>query len=289
MIRKTIGLGLAALALAPFAAMPAQAQSAPAKVQKIKLDTLKPGKLKLDPRLGYILVRIGPKTSATDNPMSVGFSRFDAQTGKPVIGGDVQGLSADFWRTVAVGVNTGRSFGTTADGAGIYLVSAYPGRWVISSVGASVYGSTCLSMGTYAFDVKQGEISDIGTLLTGREDGQSPAAQLKGAKLSDDLVQFGTLMNIVMTNALYAMPASDDPALPPEMAAMPRSRVTLEPDVRMGNICNDMPNRALSLPPIGHQPPLTAEQARARIDEINPDELVERVAKRKAAEAARAK
>jgi len=271
---------VAAIALLAVTSPPASAGPASAKPAKIKLDTLKPGKVKLDLRLGYILVRMGPRATPTDKPVPVGFMRVSPETQLPFAPNDPVTKEPNFGQTLGVAVNTGRSFGDS-DGAGVYLVAAYPGRWIISGV-----GNTCLSMGTYAFDVKQGEISDIGLLLTGREDGSSPAPEIKAAKISDDLVEFGSLMNVVMTNALFVKAASDDPAVPAELAAMPRSHVALTPDVMLPNLCMDMVGRAASLPPLGHRPPMTAEAAARAIDDINPDELVERVEKSRAAKAA---
>lgn len=278
-------IAFAVALLLGVAAMPnlAVAQSpAPAKPAKIKLDTLKPGKLKLDSRLGYILVRIGPRKTPTDHPMPVAFIRIDEKTGTFFTFDKPEDTPADFWRTAAVAVNTSRSFGDS-QGSGVYLVGAYPGRWVIGNV-----GTTCLSMGTYAFDVKQGEITDIGTLLTAREDGQSPAPELKGASLSADLASFGVMMNIVMSNALFARPASDVPALPAELQGMPRHHDELEPDFRFANTCTDLVNRAASLPPIGHQPPMTADEAVAAIAKINPAWRLEAKKKREESAAAKA-
>lgn len=258
-------------------ALPVHAEPAPAaKAQKIKLDTLKPGKLKLDNRLGYILVRIGPRATAKDKPMPVAFSRIDPETNAPFATEFVAAQGQEFASTMAVAVNTGRSFGDSS-GAGVYLASAFPGRWLIS-----VVGSTCLSMGTYAFDVKQGEITDVGLFLTGNEDGRSPAQELQASKLSEDLASFGTLMNIVMSNALYVKDANDEPALPPELQGMVRTRAALISDIKTANFCQGLIGRAASLPPIGHQPPMTSAAAVAAIAKINPPDLAKRVAEDRA-------
>ncbi|MEP6869115.1 MAG: hypothetical protein ABJA20_11425 [Novosphingobium sp.] len=274
---RTVTTGLV---LSLFAASVLDAE--PAKAPKIKLDTLKPGKVQLDPRLGYILVRVGPKSTPTDRPIAVAFARIDEKTDRWFLFANPKDMLPDFWRTMVVGVNTGRSF-ADVDGHGTYLVSAFPGRWVIGGV-----GTTCFPLGTYSFDVKQGEVVDIGTLLTAREDGKSSAPQLKDAKLSQDLVDFGVAMNIVMSNTFYVLPAMDEPALPTEMASMPRHKVELNADFRYGNLCADMINRAASLPPLGHQPPMTVAQAVEAIGTINPADIVERKAKRLKAEATKA-
>lgn len=267
-------------ALAGFASVPAAAQK-PVKIPKIKLEPLKPGKIKLDPRLGYILVRMGPN-GADVKPVPVGFVRINATTGKG-FEGEAEADVPDFGRTLSVAVNVGRSFGSS-DGHAVYLLSAYPGRWVISNV-----GGTCLSLGSYSFDVKQGEVSDIGTLLTAREDGKAGVPELADAKLSQDLIDFGTMMNIVMSDAMFAAPAVDAPAMPAELAGFPVTKVALAPDFRSDNRCQGMINRAVSLPPMENLPPMTEAEALVAIQKINPPERVEAArkrAERRAAEAA---
>ena len=272
MIRNSaIALAAAAMLLGPLATT-ASAAEKPAKVPKIKLEPLKPGKIKLDPRLGYILVRMGP-SSASEKPVPVAFVRINATTGKPFEVGVYEAGAPNFG-TWTVAVNVGRSFGEV-DGQSVYLLSAYPGQWVISNV-----GETCLSLGTYQFEVEQGEIADIGSLLTAREDGKSAVPQLAGVTLSPDLVEFGTMMNIVMSTALFAAPAEGTPALPAELAGLPVSKAALSPDFRMENRCQGLINRAASLPPMESAPPMTQAEAVAAIQRINPPEQVEAARKR---------
>lgn len=270
--KSAITLAAAAMLFGPLATTTSAAEK-PAKVPKIKLEPLKPGKIKLDPRLGYILVRMGP-SNANDKPVPVAFVRINAATGKPFEPGDQEAAVPNFDRTVLVVVNVGRSFGEV-DGQSVYLLSAYPGQWIISNV-----GETCLSLGTYQFEVKQGEIADIGSLLTAREDGKSAVPQLAGVTLSPDLAEFGTMTNIVMSNALFAAPAEGTPALPTELAGFPVAKAALSPDFRMENRCQGLINRAASLPPIESAPPMTQAEALAAIDKMNPPERVEAARKR---------
>jgi hypothetical protein len=251
-----------ALALcAPLSAMAATS----AKVQKIKLETIKPGKVQLDSRLGYVIVRLGPKSIGKGDAIPFGMMRLDSATQK---GFDAEAYKADkeLWRTVAVGVNAGRSF-SEGDGLGTYVVAMYPGHWVISGV-----GQTCLSMGSYAFDVKAGELTDIGAFVTGRENGKSGAPELATSVLSPDLVSFGVAINIVMSENLAIRPVTNGPVVPTEFSALPLRKADLQADFRFDNSCFALVNRAASLPPIGHQPPLTKEAAAARIKELNPPE-----------------
>lgn len=268
------------LALAVLSSQPAYSAEKAKKVPKIKLDTLKPGKIKLDDRLGYVLVRLGPKAADKNPALTVGFQRIDAESNKPFNFATIDDIPKDFWRTAGVGINVGRSFGNV-DGTGIYYVGFYPGRWVIGGV-----GQTCMSLGSYSFEVKQGEVTDIGTLLVARENGEAGVPELKDAKLSQDLAEFGTMMNIVMSDALYVKPASDTPALPVELKAMPVVKATLTPDYRAENTCSSLINRAASLPSLGHQPPMTRDEAVAALSKLNLPERVE--AARKRAEKAKA-
>lgn len=275
--KKALALSLA---LAALSSQPAYSAEKAKKVPKIKLDTLKPGKIKLDNRLGYVLVRLGPKTADKNPALTVGFSRIDPLTNKPFDFVSIDDIPKDFWRTAGVAINVGRSFGNV-DGTGIYYVGFYPGRWEIGGV-----GQTCMSLGTYTFDVKQGEVTDIGTLLVARENGEAGVPELKDAKLSQDLAEFGTMMNIVMSEALYVKPSSDTPTLPAELKAMPVVKATLTPDHRIENRCASLINRAASLPPLGHQPPMTRDEAVAALSKLNPPDRVE--AARKRAERAKA-
>lgn len=281
MIRASKTLAAACALAALSIAVPAAAAGG-AKEAKIKLETLKPGKLKLDPRLGYILVRVGPNPTAQGKPLMMNFTRVDEATGKLFWESRDKEIADVDLRTLQVALNTGRSFGTLGEGQ-VYVLSAYPGRWAIQSVGGNGLSTTCLSMGTYTFDVKQGQISDIGLFLTAREDGKSTLPEFAGASLSKDLVQFGTMMNIVMTDALYAKPATETPSLPAELAAMPLNRAELSGDFRFDNVCSDLPNRARSLAPLQHQAPLSAEAAVGRIAVINGEEGKETAQKPSAA------
>ena len=280
MIKSLVKAFSLLLAIAALSAQPSYAAEKAKKVPKIKLDTLKPGKIKLDNRLGYVLVRLGPKAADKNPALTVGFQRIDAETNKPFNFATIDDIPKDFWRTAGVGINVGRSFGNV-DGTGIYYVGFYPGRWAIGGV-----GQTCMSLGSYTFDVKVGEVTDIGTLLVARENGEAEVPELKDAKLSQDLADFGTMMNIVMSEALYVKPASDTPTLPAELKSMPLVKATLTPNYRAENTCSSLINRATSLPPIGHQPPMTRDQAVEALTKLNPPERVE--AARKKAERARA-
>jgi hypothetical protein len=206
--------------------------------------SLKLKELKLDPTKGYILVRVGPSAGKGDAPIVV-FARMDPRTGTIFGEGKLNALSSKEYNASSAG---GGNFVATDGKTSAYVVPVNPGKWVIAGAGASIF-----SLGTYGFEVKAGEVVDIGTVLTGREDGKSPIPEIAAAKLSPDLVSFGTLMNIVMTDALLLKPPVDGAVPPAPIASWPVRPAVLEADVRFDNVYQGLINRVLGLPPMEHQ------------------------------------
>ncbi len=151
----------------------------------------------LDPTNGYILVRVGPG-SAKETPIGVALARLDWAEQEPIVG---NGLSKKEFNVASV---AGGNF-ISSDGK----MPVNPGRWIFTSV-----GMTTFSMGTYGFDVRAGEIVNAGTVLVGHEDGKSAVPEIAATKLSQDLVEFGTLTNIVTTDTYLIRPASATETLP---------------------------------------------------------------------------
>jgi hypothetical protein len=237
-----------ALALSLALLLPTAVQARSSKPPKP--ETLKKGPVSLNPAIGYVLVRLGPKAPTSAKPDPISLSQADPTSGRPYTKAQ---YAADKYlaRTSVALVVPGRSF-LDAAGVGVHIVSVYPGRWYIASG-----GQTCFSLGTYAFDVKPGEITDIGTVLIGKEDGRSPVPEIAKASLSQDLVQFGVLMNIVMSHTFTIRPAIDGDPVPEEVKSLPIKRATLIEDYRFDNSCQTLVSRAASLPPLGHQPPIS--------------------------------
>ncbi|WP_157216760.1 hypothetical protein [Flavisphingomonas formosensis] len=211
---------------------------------------LKSKELVFDKAKGYILVRLGPAVGSTGSAAVVGFTRLDPYTGKIMGDGVLNGLSSKEYNAAAAG---GGNLLSTDGKTSLYLIPVNPGRWIITGTGVTVY-----SLGTYGFDVKAGETVDIGTILTGREDGKSAIPEIAAAKLSEDLVHFGTLMNIVMTDALLLRPPGDADPIPAELAAFNVRKAELIPDIRFDNVYHSLVGRVLGLPPMQHNPPLAA-------------------------------
>jgi hypothetical protein len=250
---KLTALMACALAIPAFAV----AQVPDPALKKVKLETLKPGPIILEPDMGYILVRLGPKATEADHPIPVAFNRIpsDGSASFP----DSVTKEKNFARTVSVVLNPSRSFGDK-DGVGTYILKVYPGRWILNNV-----AGTCLSLGTYAVDIKAGDVIDFGTVLTAREDGKSTVPELSKSVLSPDLAHFGVVMNIVMSEAVYVKPPVVGAVFAADFANLPIKPAALIVDYRSDNRCRGLINRAVSLPPLGHQSPMTKDEATAHV------------------------
>lgn len=229
-------------------ANPAAAQSATPK--RFKNEALKRGALTTDPAAGYVLIR----ASAKSPPIGLwrqppdGADRYPPEMVK----------NKDLRDTFGALTNPGRSW-EDRDNLSAYVLKLYPGRYVISTV-----GGTCMSMGTYAFDVQAGSVVDVGTVLTAKEDGKSPLPEFARSRLSQDLVDFGVATNIVMSHAMFSKPPSGLP-VPHGLEGVNVTPANLKADVRLDNICRTLTNRAASLPPPGHRPPMSTREAAAHI------------------------
>lgn len=205
-----------------------------------------------DPAMGYILVRVGPVANGRLRGGPIYLVPIDRARNVVDSRSDPAGMDRRDYFGAAV-IRGGDHWGTDGQ-TSLYLLPVDPGFW---TVGAS--GNTSFSLGSWGFEVRPGEITYVGTLLIGRQDGNSPIPEIAAARLSPDLVSFGTLMNIVMSDALLVRPAAEGDALPPALAAHTIRRPELVPDVRFDNFLLGLVNRALGLPPMGHAP-LVAEE-----------------------------
>ena len=184
---------------------------------------LKKRPVKLDPALGYVLVRTGPPVNAEGQTADLHIWRYDPATG------ELRFRSAEP-SGVPEGEDDRAMFGNrpllTGGGISIFITAVTPGEWVI-------HGShtTCFCLGTYSFTVRPGEITDIGTVLLGVENGRSSVPELARRKLAADIMDHGFAINDVM----LVRPAAEGDILPPEVAALPVRRAALTADVRFPN------------------------------------------------------
>lgn len=199
-----------------------------------------------DPAMGYILARAGPV--GTNGRLSVG-PIYLVQVDRSK--NEVSSLNApggmdrrDVFDSATI--RGGDHWGTDGQ-TSLFLIPVQPGFWTIGGVNA-----TAFSLGSWGFEVRPGEITYVGTILTGRQDGRSPIPEIAASRLAPDLVSFGTLMNIVMSDAFLLRPAAEGETLPVALTAHTIRRPELVPDVRFNNFLESMVNRALGLPPMGH-------------------------------------
>ena len=200
----------------------------------------------LDPNMGYILVRTGPvsRRGAATNPIFLVRLNPETRTAIWSFGQSFIDRRANLDAAMVYGGNHWGTDGNTS----VYIVPVNPGFWVVGGAGATTF-----SLGSYGFQVNAGEITDIGTVLAGREDGESPIPEIAAVRLSQDLVEFGTLMNIVMSDTMVMRPAAEGQAVPAALSAYTVRRAELVPDVRFDNFMRALVSRAVGLPPLGHQ------------------------------------
>ena len=118
-----------------------------------------------------------------------------------------------------------RPFMSTGE-TGLFIASLTPGDYVIHGT-----ETTCFCLGSYAFTVRPGEITDLGTILLGAENGEALVPEIREQRLSPDLLE----REFVITDAMLVRPAADGDPLPPEIAGLPITRAVLTPDVRFPN------------------------------------------------------
>lgn len=215
------------------------------------------GPVVVDAKLGYVAARIGPSSEKGDAETIVLY-RIDPETGRlrtrdknapnPVVKGEDA--------VALIGGGKNMSFGVvpvTGGSTSIFLTSLTPGEWVI--VGTQ---STCACMGSYRFTVRPGEITDIGTIVTGAPGPDAPFESLRGPAVAADLLE----KPYTVPEAIFAAPAAETDALPQSLAKFTHTRAELAL-IRFDNAGGWLVNRMSGLPPIE---PATAETAAAVSD-----------------------
>jgi hypothetical protein len=212
--------------------------------------------LHVQPELGYIMARIGPL--ADHGNRFVYFGRLDPDTHQAIwVYGTTKPSDR---RELDAAIMSESDFIDHDANSETYIVPVHPGFWVIGGATNHTWGEsqiaagvTSFSMGSYGFTVRPGEVTDIGTILTAPQDGQSTVPQLAASRPSDDIVHHGTIRNVLMTNALLVRPATEADRIPAALQGARVTRAALVPDVRFNNFLRGLVNRALGLPPMEHQ------------------------------------
>lgn len=204
----------AALLLAGTAASPAEAAK-----------RIKPGVVSLDPKLGYLLVRAGPTLGKKGKIAPLHFWRYDVERR------DIRFARKKDPNPVPKGEDASAWIGdrpfSTGVGASTFLVSLTPGEWVIHGT-----DTTCFCLGSYRFTVEPGAVTDIGTIITMRDDGSGEDPALKRHPVSQDIV---TERQYLLNDQMLVRPAVDSDAVPREIAGFKVTRAELIPDARFLN------------------------------------------------------
>jgi hypothetical protein len=221
---RGLALALLAAALVLPAAGPATAA-----------ESLGAAPARLDPKLAYFLVRLGMRDEKVWNLVS--FYRYDPNAqdlrGKGRAKANPVPKTED--KAAVVGPK-----GHLAEEGNVrtYLVALTPGRWVIASSPTTSY-----SLGSYQFDAKAGEITDIGTLYMGAENGSSIWPRLAGIHSAPDIEKRA----YTVADALLVEPATAATPVPAALAALPRKPAAFLPAPRFGNHSGQMINAVLPL------------------------------------------
>ncbi|HEX8261907.1 MAG TPA: hypothetical protein VF547_03425 [Allosphingosinicella sp.] len=219
------------LALAALAA----ALVLPASAPTLAADSLKVAPAALDPKLAYLLVRLGKRDEKVWNLVS--FYRYDPQAE------DLRGRGRAKANPVPAGEDKAAVVGPKpflAEDGNIrtYLVAVTPGRWVIASS-----PTTSFSLGSYQFDAKAGEITDLGTLYMGAENGSSIWPRLAQIRSAPDIEKRA----YTVADALLVEPAGDAAAAPAGLSALPRRPAVFLRAPRFGNHSGQMINAVIPL------------------------------------------
>jgi hypothetical protein len=221
---KRLALALLAAALALPAAAPAPAA-----------ESLKAAPASLDPKLAYLLVRMGKRDEKVWNLVS--FYRYDPAAqdlrGKGRAKANPVPQSED-----KAAVVQPKPFLAEEGNVRTYLVTVTPGRWVIASSPTTSY-----SLGSWQFDAKAGEITDLGTLYMGAENGSSIWPRLAGIHSAPDIEKRA----YTVADALLVEPAGAGTPVPAALTAFARNPASFLPAPRFGNHSGQMINAVLPL------------------------------------------
>ena len=201
-------------------------------------EALKAAPASLDPARGYVLVRLGERAPDLWNYLTL--APYDEQSE------DVRGRGRAKANAVPKGADKhvmigAKPFIAEEPHMRTYLMALTPGRYVIASS-----PTTCFCLGSYSVDVAAGQVTDLGSIYIGAENGSSPWAALSKLHSSPDIETRG----YTVADAMAIVPASSEAAVPPALAALPRVAAEYRPVRRFGNHSGLLVNRAL---PLGRQ------------------------------------
>ncbi len=189
----------------------------------------------LDANRAYLLVRVGERSPDLWNTISV--MRYDEKLE------DIRGLGRAKTNPVAKGEDKSIFIGPKAhllelDHVRTYLVAVTPGRYVLTGG-----PTTCNCLGSFQFDASAGQMTDLGTIYIGPENGSSPWKDLSGLRSSPDIEERG----YTVADAMIIHPATSASSLPEGMQTLPRLIANYLPASRFGNHSGQLLNKSLPL------------------------------------------
>ena len=224
--------------------------AAPASAER----PIEPGKFVYNANSGYIFACVAPMNGKQSFKQWLEFVRVDPATGKSTVQdrGGLRSTNARRVKDAAAIYYEAKPWTFDADrDRACFLTAITPGFWVVGSV-----GNTALSMGSYGFDVAPGKITHVGTILVGAEDGTSTIPEIAGAKISDDLLDYGTFSKqLISWTIVWRPPVQDD--LPENLSTYPAVLATApQRDVRFDNYISALVGRAADLGPMVQEKPV---------------------------------
>lgn len=183
----------------------------------------------------YVLVRIGERVPGAWNSLML--SPYDD------LNQDLRGRGRAKGNPLPKGADEGVLIGpgkplAEAPHLRTYLVALTPGRYVLSNS-----ATTCFCLGSYQFEAAAGQITDLGTVYIGAENGSSPWAVLARLRSAPDIED----IPYAVADALAVYPWKETMTIPAAIAALPRQPATYWAAPRLGNHYGRLLNQALPL------------------------------------------
>ena len=128
----------------------------------------------------------------------------------------------------------------------LYLLEIDPGTWVVAGTGGSdsQMGSadTSFSLGSYHFDVRAGELVDLGVFVPQREESDNPDTKMNTGNVLG-MALFGARVEAVPNRLTIRPRGTDDIAIPAWLAARPLVQPAFVYGGTFGNNLGGLVNR----------------------------------------------
>ncbi|MBN8502173.1 MAG: hypothetical protein J0M19_13655 [Sphingomonadales bacterium] len=187
----------------------------------------------------YILVRIGERVPGAWNQLML--SPYDEMAEDLRGRGRAKGNPLPSGADDRVLIGPGKPLGEESH-VRTYLIAITPGRYVLSNS-----ATTCFCLGSFQFEAAAGQITDMGTIYIGAENGSSPWAVLARLRSAPDIED----LPYAVADAMAVYPWKEGMTVPASLVTLPRQPATYRAAPRLGNHFGKLLNRAL---PLGGRP-----------------------------------